>query len=75
MDASERRDNMDEPERLDPKTEERERGIANIVLLLAFVAVVGIGIWLVNVMFDQSKIDDCAAQGRRNCAPIDAPAR
>ena len=26
-------------------------------------------------MFEQRMIDDCVAQGRRNCAPIDAPAR
>jgi hypothetical protein len=26
-------------------------------------------------MFDQRVLDDCLAQGRRNCAPIDVPAR
>jgi hypothetical protein len=65
---------MDAPEERDPKTEERERRTANLVLLLGFVVVVGIGIWLVNVMFDQGRVDDCLAQGRRNCAPIDTPA-
>ena len=54
---------------------ERDRRIANIVLLLLLVVIVGGGIWLANAMFDQRVIDDCLAQGRRNCAPIEAPAR
>jgi hypothetical protein len=55
---------------------ERDRRIANIVLLLVFVALVGGGLWLANAMLDQRNLDDCVAQGRRNCAPvIDVPAR
>ena len=54
---------------------QRERRLANIVLLLFVVAVLGGGIWLANAMFNQRMLDDCLAQGRRNCAPIDAPGR
>jgi hypothetical protein len=53
----------------------RDRRLANIVLLVLLVVIVGGGIWLANAMFDQRVLDDCLAQGRRNCAPIDAPAR
>ena len=54
----------------------RERRIANAVLLLFLVLIVGGGIWLANAMFDQRRLDDCMAQGGRNCAPpIEAPAR
>jgi hypothetical protein len=54
----------------------RERRIANAVLLLFLVVIVGGGIWLANAMFDQRRLDDCMAQGGRNCAPpIEAPAR
>jgi hypothetical protein len=54
----------------------RERRIANAVLLLFLVLIVGGGIWLANAMFDQHRLDDCMAQGGRNCAPpIEAPAR
>jgi hypothetical protein len=59
----------DEPE------DERDRRVSNVVLLVAFAAVVGAGIWLVNAMVDQRRLDDCVAQGRRNCAPIEVPAR
>jgi hypothetical protein len=70
---------MSEPER--PNEDRyvetaRERRIANAVLLLFLVLIVGGGIWLANAMFDQRRLDDCMAQGGRNCAPpIEAPAR
>jgi hypothetical protein len=54
---------------------ERERRLANVVLLLVFVLLVGAGVWLANAMFDQRILEDCLAQGRRNCAPIEAPSR
>jgi hypothetical protein len=55
---------------------DRDRRIANAVLLVFIVVLVGGGIWLANAMFEQRQLDDCLAQGRRNCtAPIDAPAR
>jgi len=67
---------MDEGKSDGESTEtERERRIANIVLLLFVVGLVGGGIWLANAMFNQRVLDDCIAQGRRNCAPIDAPRR
>jgi hypothetical protein len=49
---------------------------SNVVLVVLFAAVVGIGIWLVNSLLDARKIDDCISQGRRNCGPaIDVPPR
>ncbi len=54
---------------------ERERRLANIVLLLVFVVLIGAGVWLANAMFDQRVLEDCLAQGRRNCAPIETPSR
>ena len=69
---------MDEPEqptRANEIESESDRRLANIVLLLFFVALVGGGVWLTNAMLEQRTLDDCLAQGRRNCAPIEAPAR
>jgi len=65
------------PQREEPYVEsERDRRIANIVLLVFLVAVVGGGIWLANAMFEQRRLDDCMAQGRTNCAPpLEVPAR
>jgi hypothetical protein len=59
----------------DDHEDERDRRITNIFLLAFFALIVGGGIWLVNAMIDQRQMDNCVAQGRRNCAPIDTPAR
>jgi hypothetical protein len=53
----------------------RERRIGNLVLLLFIVILVGGGIWLANAMFEQRALDNCIAQGRRNCTPVEVPAR
>ncbi|MCC6776547.1 MAG: hypothetical protein IT537_07920 [Hyphomicrobiales bacterium] len=54
---------------------ERERRLANLVLLGGFAVMVAIGLWLANAMVEQRDIDNCVAQGRRNCSTVDAPAR
>jgi hypothetical protein len=54
---------------------EKDRRNANIVLLLFFVVLIGGGVWLVNALLEQRTMDNCLAQGRRNCAPVAAPAR
>ena len=67
---------MDEPAQ--PRSQEdddRDRTVTNIVLLVFFVAVVGIGVWLANAMLDARRADECITQGRRNCTPIEAPRR
>jgi hypothetical protein len=70
---------MDEPEqptRGNDVESASDRRLANVVLLLILVILVGGGIWLTNAMLEQRMLDDCLAQGRRNCAPpIEAPAR
>jgi hypothetical protein len=59
----------------DPDDEEGDRTTANIILLVGFVLLVGGGIWLTNAMIDARKADECLSSGRRNCSPIEAPAR
>ena len=49
--------------------EERRRG--NLVLLVFFVVIVGIGVWLVNAMIDARHADECITQRLRNCNPIE----
>ena len=57
------------------RAEYRERMITNVVLLLIFAGLVGIGVWLSNGMLDARRADDCMSQGRRNCSPIEVPPR
>jgi hypothetical protein len=61
---------MTQPEPPEPPG---NRGLENLVLLAGFVLLVGAGIWLLGSMADLRKVQDCAAQGRRNCAIIERP--
>jgi hypothetical protein len=58
-----------------PEEEARDRRAANIFLLVAGAVLVAIGIWLANAMVEARRADDCISSGRRNCGPIEAPAR
>jgi len=51
------------------------RSVENAVMLGFFVVLVAAGIWLLGTMADIRKVQDCAAQGRRNCATIEVPDR
>jgi len=55
--------------------EDGDRTATNIFLVVGFVVLVGGGIWLANAMIDARKADECLSSGRRNCNPIEAPAR
>ena len=55
--------------------EEGSRTIENAVMAGFFVMLVAAGVWLLGTMADVRKAQDCAAQGRRNCATIEAPER
>ena len=61
-----------EPE---PPEDEGNRNVENAVMLGFFVVLVAAGIWLLGTMADVRKAQDCAAQGRRNCATIEVPDR
>lgn len=65
----------DGEDKREPPEDERSSAIENAVLLGFFVVLVAAGIWLLGTMADVRKAQDCAAQGRRNCATIEAPAR
>jgi len=64
-----------EEEKRPPPEDEGNRTRENVVLLGFFAVLVLAGVWLLGTMADIRKVQDCAAQGRRNCATIDAPAR
>ena len=58
-----------------PPENEGNRAIENAVMLGFFAVLVVAGIWLLGTMADLRKVQDCAAQGRRNCGAIEVPAR
>lgn len=59
----------------EPPEDEGNRAVENAVMLGFFAVLVAAGIWLLSTMADVRKVQDCAAQGRRNCGTIDVPAR
>jgi hypothetical protein len=61
-----------EPE---PPENQGNRNIENAVMLGFFIVLVTAGIWLLATMADIRKVQDCAAQGRRNCSTIEIPDR
>jgi hypothetical protein len=58
-----------------PEQEARDRRVANLFLLVAGAVLVAIGVWLANAMVDARRADECMSSGRRNCSPIEVPAR
>jgi hypothetical protein len=66
---------MDERRQPDPRIEYRERMVTNLVLLAILAGIVGIGIWIADAMHAARKADECIAQGRRNCTPVDTTTR
>jgi flagellar biogenesis protein FliO len=58
------------PEPEEPETE-AERRRANMILLGAAIALVILGVWLVNALVDARKSEECFESGRRNCNPVD----
>ena len=63
------------PPRDPDEEDEADRRLANIALAVGFVVLVGGGIWLANGLIEARKADQCMSSGRRNCNPIEAPAR
>ncbi len=60
-----------------PELDAEDRGHgATIAVLIGFLLVlIAGGVWLMITLRDISRLQDCAMQGRRNCAPIEVPAR
>jgi hypothetical protein len=59
----------------EPPEDQGNRNVENALLLGFFVVLVAAGIWLLATMAEVRKVQDCAAQGRRNCATIEVPER
>jgi hypothetical protein len=64
-----------EPKPPDGEGEASDRKAANIFLAVAAIILIGAGVWLVDAMIAARKADECIAAGRRNCTPVDVPAR
>ena len=59
----------------DEHVTEEERRRSNLILLLVAVVIVVVGVWLVNWLIDQRKLEECLESGRHNCVPINTQDR
>lgn len=51
----------------------RHRMAMNLLAVMMLVALVGCSIWLIDVMVQMRKTQDCVLTGQRNCVQIAAP--
>jgi hypothetical protein len=64
------------PDRREPQGTGDEEPLSTGALIglgIFLVALVLSGVWLMNTLRDMGQMQDCAMQGRRNCAPIEVP--
>jgi hypothetical protein len=62
---------MADPQDDDPEPDSRRPAVIGLVLVLALVVV---AYYLVTALRKNADLEDCLMSGRRNCAPIEAPA-
>ena len=61
---------MTQPDPPDREPTEAERRRSNLIMLIVAVVVVVLGVYLVNWLIEQRKLQECLESGRHNCAPI-----
>jgi hypothetical protein len=59
----------------DEPLNERQRMLMNLIGAGIVVLLIGSGVWIADTIQMAVKKQDCALQGRTNCAPIELPAR
>jgi hypothetical protein len=58
----------------DDAADYRQRMLMNVIAAAIVASLIGAGIWIAGAIAEMDKDQDCAMQGRANCAPIEAPA-
>jgi hypothetical protein len=51
-----------------------ERRMVNLLIIGIILLIFGAAFWLGDALLDARRADECIASGRRNCAPMTAPA-
>jgi hypothetical protein len=72
-DTDEPVDDLAQYEQEDGEIDYRQRMLMNVIAVVIVSLLVGVGVWIADTIADMEKIQDCAMQGRQNCAPIEVP--
>jgi hypothetical protein len=51
----------------------RHRMVMNVIAVLIVSVLITAGVWIADTIAAMQKVQDCALQGRQNCAPIEVP--
>ena len=57
------------------RIDDRQRMRMNMIAAAIVVVLIGTGVWIADTISVTGKLEDCALQGRTNCAPIDMSER
>ncbi len=60
------------PQNEEPGPDSRRSAVIGLLVVLALVV---IGYFLMTALRQNANLEDCLMSGRRNCAPIEAPAQ
>jgi hypothetical protein len=55
--------------------DDRQRMLMNMIAVAIVILLISVGVWIADTISFSVKAQDCALQGRTNCAPIDVSAR
>jgi hypothetical protein len=75
QDRPEEFDRLYPPERAEASDDFERRGFANVVVLLAAVALILIGYWVFNALGHSRRFQRCLDSGRINCVNFVNPAK
>jgi hypothetical protein len=62
----------DRPIQPDPEPDSRRGAVIGLAIILALVVA---GYFLMTALHEKAALEDCLMSGRKNCAPIEVPAR
>jgi hypothetical protein len=51
----------------------RHRMLMNVIAVVIVSVLITAGVWIADTIAAMQKVQDCALQGRQNCAPIEVP--
>jgi hypothetical protein len=53
----------------------RHRMLMNVIAVVIVTVLISAGVWIADTIAAMQKMQDCALQGRQNCAPIEVPVK
>ena len=53
----------------------RHRMLMNVIAVVVVSVLISAGVWIADTIAAMQKVQDCALQGRQNCAPIEVPVK